>query len=332
MKKRVAFVLGVVFVLVFALTACGSEKNTQQSADNTANTEQAVIPAVDETVQEVETEPTKKPTPTTAPTQAQAIKVERLLLGLSENLKKFGSAELDMGLTMDLNLSDAEVDDLKSMEYYDGIELTNQISLKVSGELACGKTATSMNLDVELDEFGAVWGQNIIQYLQLSDSGEMKNYYFDDYAGIWYVYNEGEMSAPDLTEWALSIDLVDTRQLATKNVYEEIEMKEEADKYLVDGVISFERFRMFAGIANMFNQEIMNSLPKDMEVKLHMEFNKEDLSITVLSIYLDNLQPLTQKDRAQFSEMYFEMKYDISPEGAQIVVPAQVIDSAISAN
>lgn len=337
MKKKVVFLLCMMLLLALTVTACGSSENTEQPKNNAANeNQQEEIPAIDASTDDVDVtvgeEPTKEPTPTQAPTQAPAVKAERLLLGLSESMKKYGTAELDMGLTLDLNLSDAELDELESDEYFDGIELTNQISLKVKGTMACGKTATSMDLDVELDEFGAVWGQQILQYLQLSDSGEMMNYYYNDYEGIWYLYNEGEMTAPDLTEWAQSINLVDTRQLATKTVYKEIEMKEEADKYLVDGVIDFKRFKMFASIANMFNQEIMSALPDDMEIKLHMEFNKDDLSITVLSIYLDNLRPLTQNDRAQFSEMYFEMKYDISPNGAQIVIPAQVIDSAISAN
>lgn len=335
MKKKVMVLFGIMLVLCLALTACGSAENTEQPKNNAANEDlQEEIPAIDEASQEDETETTVEITPTSTPTPtpAPAVQVGRLLLGLSENMKEYGTAEMDMGLTAELNLSDDEIEMLASDEYFEGVEIVNKVTFALKGVLAGSKTAASIDLDVDMNEFGVAWHQDIEQYLQTSDSGELINYYFDDYAGSWYAYNEGEATPPDLTENAMSIGIIDTRQLAMKTVYQEIEMTEEVDKYLVDGTISFERFRMFAEIANFFNQEIMNSLPKDMEIKVHMEFDKETLAIRVLSIYLDNIRPMTQNDRAQFTELYIDIKFDITPNGAQIVIPPYVLDSVVSAN
>lgn len=333
MKKRLLLLLITALLGLMAFTACGSSEDTEQPKNNASNEDlQEEIPAIDSPSQEDETDVQPTPTSTPTPSPAPAVQVGRLLLGLSENMKEYGTVEMDMGLTAEINLSDEEIDMLASSDYFEGIEIVNKVEFAVKGTFAGSKTAASIDLDVDMNEFGAPWSQNIEQYLQTSESGDLINYYFDDYAGMWYAYNEGESTPPDLTDNAMSVGIIDTRQLATQTVYQEIEMTEEMDKYLVDGTISFERFRMFAEIANFFNQEIMNSLPKDMEIKVHMEFDKETLAISVLSIYLDNIRPLTQNDRAQFTELYIDMKFDITPNGAKIVIPAYILDSAVNAN
>ena len=334
MKKKLVLLFITALLGLMVFTACGSSENAEQTKNNAVNEDlQEEIPAIDSSTQDdtediAEVTPTSTPTPSPAP----AVQVGRLLLGLSEHMKEYGTVEMDMGITAEINLTDDEIEMLESNEYFEGIEIGNKIEFAVAGVFAGSKTAASIDLDVDINEFGAAMHQDIEQYLQTSESGELINYFFDASTGMWYAYNEGETTPPDLTDNAQSIGIIDTRQLATQTVYQEIEMTEDMDKYLVDGVISFERFRMFAEIANIFNQEIMNTLPKDMEIKVHMEFEKETLAISVLSIYLDNIRPLTQNDRAQFTELYIDMEFDITPNGANIVIPPYILDSAVNAN
>lgn len=331
MKKRVMLLLGIVLALVLALTACGSEENTEQPKNDVANENlQEEIPAFDEGLTEIEVEPTQASTPT--PTPTQAVKVERLLLGLGEYMKEYGSAELDMGMTVLLNMTDAEIEELKQSEIFENIEITSEFKLNATGLLTSSKDSSGIQLNIENNEFGYPWSRKVEQYLQLNENGEMMNYFFDEYEGTWYVYNEGEATPLDLTEWAESIGVINCRQLATKTVYQELELTEDVDKYLIDGSINFERFRMFASIANIFIPDIMNTLPNDLEIKIHMEFGKDDLGIRVMSIYLDNMRPMTQNDRMQFSEFYIDIKFDITPNGTRVQIPAYIIDSAVSAN
>lgn len=331
MKKRVMCFIGIMVVLCLALTACGSKESNEQPADKAANeSQQEEIPAIDAPVQEDEPESTTTPIPTPVPTkEPQKVKVGRLLLGLGGYMREYGSIEMDLGLTTTLNLTDAEIEELKNTGAFEEIEIGSDISMKAKGMFGCNKQAAGIELKIDMNQFGAVMHQDRAQYFYLSESGDVLDYYYDSYTGTWYQYNEGEMEIPDLTELVGIIDAINLKDLALEQVYQELVMTEDMDKYLVDGIISFDRFLLMASVANVFIPEIMNSLPDDLEIKVHMEFDQETLAIRVLSIYLDNIRPMTQTDRVQFSELYIDMKFDITPDGAKVVIPGEALDHAI---
>ena len=49
-------------------------------------------------------------------------------------------------------------------------------------------------------------------------------------------------------------------------------------------------------------------------------------------MYLANPKQITQNDMVQFSELRVDVKFNISPDGEKIVVPMDILNSAVSVN
>ena len=329
MKKRVVLLLSI--MLVLALTACGSSKNTEQPKNDVANeNQQEEIPAIGE-LQEDEEEVVATSTPTPTPAQ-ETVKVERLLLSLSEHMRELGNAELDMSLVLAENLSEEDIELMKEDEMFKDIEVTNEYIIRIKGDMACSKDSGVGDFDIDYDVYGYQMHEDYTNYFQRTDSGELIDYYYNVRDGVWYEYNEGENNVPDLTDMTDMLGVVDVAPLATKTVYKEITMVEDGDKYLVDGKIDFARFTKMTMFVNMFNQNVLNMMTDDLDIHVHMEFGKEDKALRVLSIYLADPKQLTPDDIAQFTELYLDVKYNVTADGQNVSIPMEVRENAIKEN
>lgn len=329
MKKRVVLLLSI--MLVLALTACGSSKNTEQPKNDVANeNQQEEIPAIGE-LQEDEEEVVVTSTPTPTPAQ-ETVKVERLLLGLGENMRELGTAELDMSMVFAENLSEEDIELMKEDEMFKDIEVTNEYIIRIKGDMACSKDSGVGDFDIDYDVYGYQMHEDYTNYFQRTDSGELIDYYYNVRDGVWYEYNEGETNVPDLTDMTDMLGVVDVAPLATKTVYKEITMVEDGDKYLVDGKIDFARFTKMTMFVNMFNQNVLNMMTDDLDIHVHMEFGKEDKALRVLSIYLADPKPLTPDDVAQFTELYLDVKYNVTADGQNVSIPMEVRENAVKEN
>ncbi len=329
MKKKITFLF--ITVLMLLVTACGSSENTEQPKNDVANeNQQEEIPAIGES-QEDEEEVVATSTPTPTPAQ-ETVKVERLLLGLGENMRELGTAELDMSLVLAENLTEEDIESIKEDEMFKDIEVTNEYIIRIKGNMACSKDSGVGDFDIDYDMYGYQMHEDYINYFQRTDSGELIDYYFSMMDGMWYEYNEGENNVPDLTDMTDMLGVVDVAPLATKTVYKEITMVEDGDRYLVDGKIDFARFTKMTMFVNMFNQNVLNMMTDNLDIHVHMEFGKEDKAIRVLSIYLADPKPLTPDDIAQFTELYLDVKYNVTPDGERVSIPLEVRDNAIKEN
>lgn len=331
MKKKLTLLLITMLMVLLVLTACGSSENTEQPKNNAANENlQEEIPAIGES-QEDEEEVVATSTPTPTPAQ-ETVKVERLLLGLGENMRELGTAELDMSLVLAENLTEEDIESIKEDEMFKDIEVTNEYIIRIKGDMACSKESGVGDFDIDYDMYGYKMHEDYVNYFQRTDSGELIDYYYNVRDGVWYEYNEGETNVPDLTDMTDMLGVVDVAPLATKTVYKEITMVEDGDKYLVDGKIDFARFTKMTMFVNMFNQNVLNMMTEDLDIHVHMEFGKEDKALRVLSIYLADPKPLTPDDIAQFTELYLDVKYNVTADGQNVSIPMEVRDNAIKEN
>lgn len=331
MKKKLTLLLITALMVLLVLTACGSSENTEQPKNNAANENlQEEIPAIGET-KEDEEEVVATSTPTPTPAQ-ETVKVERLLLGLGENMRELGTAELDMSMVFAENLSEEDIELMKEDEMFKDIEVTNEYIIRIKGDMACSKDSGVGDFDIDYDVYGYQMHEDYTNYFQRTDSGELIDYYYSIRDGVWYEYNEGENNVPDLTDMTDMLGVVDVAPLATKTVYKEITMVEDGDKYLVDGKIDFARFTKMTMFVNMFNQNVLNMMTDDLDIHVHMEFGKEDKALRVLSIYLADPKPLTPDDIAQFTELYLDVKYNVTADGQNVSVPMEVRENAIKEN
>lgn len=331
MKKKLTLLLITMLMVLLVLTACGSSENTEQPKNDVTNeNQQEEIPAIGES-QEDEEEVVATSTPTPTPAQ-ETVKVERLLLGLGENMRELGTAELDMSMVFAENLSEEDIELMKEDEMFKDIEVTNEYIIRIKGDMACSKDSGVGDFDIDYDVYGYQMHEDYTNYFQRTDSGELIDYYYNVRDGVWYEYNEGETNVPDLTDMTDMLGVVDVAPLATKTVYKEVTMVEDGDKYLVDGKIDFARFTKMTMFVNMFNQNVLNMMTDDLDIHVHMEFGKEDKALRVLSIYLADPKPLTPDDIAQFTELYLDVKYNVTADGQNVSVPMEVRENAIKEN
>lgn len=328
MKKKLVFLLIAVFMMML-FTACGSTENTEQPGNDVSNEKQEEIPAIDESQEEPEATPTPTLSPTPTP---EAIQPGRLMLGLSQNMREYGSAEIDLSIVLDMNLNDERIKMLEDSGYYDGIEIEPVFWLKANGNFASSKDAAMATLNMEQNQCGLVSPWSNSEYMQRNTDGDLLEYYFSAADGRWCVYNQGNSTTPDLTEWIEVFGVAQVSQLATMTVFEDIAVTEEGDKYFVDGMISFERFLKITEVGNSLYASGALLNPDDLEINVHAEFGKDDKKIQLLSMYLANPKQITQNDMAQISELRFDVKFNISPDGEKIVVPMDILNSAVSVN
>ena len=330
MKKRLALLFITVLMGLMVFTACGSTENTEQPGNNVSDEKQEEIPAINEKQEE---ELPATPTPTLSPTPTpEAIQPGRLMLGLSQNMREYGSAEIDLSMVLDMNLDDEQIKMLEDSGYYDGIEIEPVFWLKANGDFASSKDATRATLNMEQNQCGLVSKWSNSEYMQRNTDGDLLEYYFSAADGMWCVYNQGDSTTPDLTEWIEIFGVAQVSQLATMTVFEDIEVTEEGDLYFVDGTISFERFMKITDAVNSLFAGGVSFDSNDLEINVHAEFGKEDKKIQFLSMYLANPKQITQNDMVQFSELRFDVKFNISPDGEKIVVPMDILNSAVSVN
>ena len=328
MKKKLALLFITILMGVLVLTACGASENEElPKSDATNENLQEEIPAIGESQEEVVA--TSTPTPTPA---QENVKVERLLLGLGENMRELGTAELEMSLVLSENLSEEDIELIKEDEMFKDIEVTNEYIIRIKGDMACSKDSGVGDFDIDYDMYGYKMHEDYTNYFQRTDSGELIDYYYNIREGVWYEYNEGENNVPDLTDMTDMLGVVDVAPLATKTVYKEIAMVEDGDRYLVDGKIDFARFTMMTMFVNMFNQNVLNMMTDDLDIHVHMEFGKEDKALRVLSIYLADPKQLTPDDIAQFTELYLDVKYNVTADGQKVSIPMEVRENAIKEN
>jgi len=328
MKKKFVFLLIAVFMMLL-FTACGSTENTEQPGNNVSDEKQEEIPAIDEKQEE---EPTATPTPTLSPTPTpEVIQPGRLMLYLTEGMKEYGSAEIDLSIVADMNLTDDQIQMLKDSGYYEGIEIEPVVSVKATGNFASNKDAAMAELTVEQNQAGLLYQRTTRNYMQRNAEGDILEYYVGN-DGMWYVYNQGDTTTPDLTEWIDIFGVAQVSQLSISTVFEEIALTEEGNQYFVDGVISFDRFMKMTEAGSSFYTSGVQAVSGDLEINVHAEFGKADKQIRFLSMYLANPKQLTQKDEMQISELRFDVTFNISQDGAQIVVPMDIVNSAVSAN
>ena len=316
---------------LMVLTACGSSENTEQPGNNVSNEKQEEIPTIDESLQEEE--PAATPTPTLSPTPTpEVIQPGRLMLGLSQNMREYGSAEIDLSMVLDMNLNDEQIKMLEDSGYYNDIEIEPVFWLKANGNFASSKDATMATLNMEQNQCGLVSKWSNSEYMQRNTEGDLLDYYFSAAEGSWVVYNQGDTTTYDLTEWIEVFGVAQVAQLATMTVFEDIAVTEEGDKYFVDGIISFERFMLITEAVNSLFAGGVSFDSNDLKINVHAEFGKEDKKIQFLSMYLANPKQITQNDMVQFSELRFDVKFNISPDGEKIVVPMDILNSAVSVN
>ena len=330
MKKRLALLFITVLMGLMLFTACGSTENTEQPGNNVSDEKQEEIPAINEKQEE---ELPATPTPTLSPTPTpEAIQPGRLMLGLSQNMREYGSAEIDLSMVLDMNLDDEQIKMLEDSGYYDGIEIEPVFWLKANGNFASSKDAAMATLNMEQNQCGLVNPWSNSEYMQRNTDGDLLEYYFSAADGMWCVYNQGDSTTPDLTEWIEIFGVAQVSQLATMTVFEDIAVTEEGDLYFVDGTISFERFMKITEAVNSLFAGGVSFDSNDLEINVHAEFGKEDKKIQFLSMYLANPKQITQNDMVQFSELRFDVKFNISPDGEKIVVPMDILNSAVSVN
>ena len=330
MKKRLALLFITVLMGLMVFTACGSTENTEQPGNNVSDEKQEEIPAINEKQEE---ELPATPTPTLSPTPTpEVIQPGRLMLGLSQGMKEYGSAEIDLSMVLDMNLNDEQIKMLEDSGYYEDIEIEPVFWLKANGDFASSKDATRATLNMEQNQCGLVSKWSNSEYMQRNTEGDLLEYYFSAADGMWCVYNQGDSTTPDLTEWIEIFGVAQVSQLATMTVFEDIAVTEEGDKYFVDGIISFERFLKITEVGNSLYASGAPLNPDDLEINVHAEFGKDDKKIQFLSMYLANPKQLTQNDMAQISELRFDVKFNISPDGEKIVVPMDILNSAVSVN
>ena len=329
MKKKLTLLLITALTGLMVLTACGSSENTEQPGTNVSDEkQQEEIPAIDEKQEE---EPTATPTPTLSPTPTpEVMQPGRLMLGLSQNMKEYGSAEIDLSIVAELNLTDDQVEELKNTGYFDELEIEHIFGFKASGSFASNKDAARAELEIEQNQYGLVSQRMNREYMQRNTDGELLDYYISAADGMWYVYNQGDTTTPDLTEWLEIFGVAQVSQLSTMTVFEDITVTEEGNQYLVDGIMSFDRFMKMSDMTGMFYAEDLAKLPDDLQVNMHAEFGKEDKRIRFLTMYLANPKELAPNEWVQFSELRFDVKFNISPDGEKIVVPMDIVNSAVS--
>lgn len=331
MKKKLMLLLITALMGLMVLTACGSSENTEQPGNNVSNEKQEEIPTIDESLQEEE--PAATPTPTLSPTPTpEVIQPGRLMLGLSQNMREYGSAEIDLSMVLDMNLNDEQIKMLEDSGYYNDIEIEPVFWLKANGNFASSKDATMATLNMEQNQCGLVSKWSNSEYMQRNTEGDLLDYYFSAAEGSWVVYNQGDTTTYDLTEWIEVFGVAQVAQLATMTVFEDIAVTEEGDKYFVDGIISFERFMLITEAVNSLFAGGVSFDSNDLKINVHAEFGKEDKKIQFLSMYLANPKQITQNDMVQFSELRFDVKFNISPDGEKIVVPMDILNSAVSVN
>ena len=326
MKKKFAILLVAIFVLMM-FTACGSTENTEQSGNKVSDEKQEEISEIDEPLQE---EPTATPTPTLSPTPTpEAIQPGRLLLGLSQNMKEYGSAEIDMSVVVDVNLSENGREEMKASGYFDGVEIEDEVSYRMKGNVASNKDGASANLLITENYYGLKDDTIFAEYMQRNADGDLLDYYLS-VEDIWCVYSQGDTTTPDLTDWLELLGVAQVSQLTVVNVFENLALTEEGDQYLVDGMISFDRFMKITEIGDSFYANELAAVSGDLEVNVHAEFGKADKKIRLLSMYLANPKEMTQNDKLQFSELYCNVRFNISPDGERIVVPMDIVNSAVN--
>jgi hypothetical protein len=165
--------------------------------------------------------------------------------------------------------------------------------------------------------------------MQRNADGDLLDYYLS-VEDIWCVCSLGDTTTPDLTHWLELISVAQVSQLAVVNVFENLVLTEEGDQYLVDGMISLDRFMKITEVGDSFYANELAAVSGDLEVNVHAEFGKADKNIRLLSMYLANPKKMTQNDRLQFSELYCNVRFNISPDGAKIVVPMDIVNSAVN--
>ena len=144
MKKRLALLFITVLMGLMVFTACGSTENTEQPGNNVSDEKQEEIPAINEKQEE---ELPATPTPTLSPTPTpEVIQPGRLMLNLSQNMKEYGSAEIDMSIVLDMNLNDEQIKMLEDSGYYNDIEIEPVFWLKANGSFASSKDAAMAHL------------------------------------------------------------------------------------------------------------------------------------------------------------------------------------------
>ena len=326
MKKKFAILLVAIFVLMM-FTACGSTENTEQPGNKVSDEKQEEISEIDEPLQE---EPTATPTPTLSPTPTpEVIQPGRLLLGLSQNMKEYGSAEIDMSVVVDVNLSENGREEMKASGYFDGVEIEDEVSYRMKGNVASNKDGASANLLITENYYGLKDDRIFAEYMQRNADGDLLDYYLS-VEDIWCVYVQGDTTTPDLTDWLELLGVAQVSQLTVVNVFENLALTEEGDQYLVDGMISFDRFMKITEIGESFYANELAAVSGDLEVNVHAEFGKADKKIRLLSMYLANPKEMTQNDKLQFSELYCNVRFNISPDGERIVVPMDIVNSAVN--
>jgi len=326
MKKKFAILLVAIFVLMM-FTACGSTENTEQPGNKVSDEKQEEISEIDEPLQE---EPTATPTPTLSPTPTpEVIQPGRLLLGLSQNMKEYGSAEIDMSVVVDVNLSENGREEMKASGYFDGVEIEADVSYRMNGNIASNKDGASAELLITENYYGLKDDTIFAEYMQRNADGDLLDYYLS-VEDIWCVYSQGDTTTPDLTDWLELLGVAQVSQLTVVNVFENLALTEEGDQYLVDGMISFDRFMKITEIGESFYANELAAISGDLEVNVHAEFGKADKKIRLLSMYLANPKEMTQNDKLQFSELYCNVRFNISPDGEKIVVPMDIVNSAVS--
>ena len=327
MKKRLALLFITVLMGLMVFTACGSTENTEQPGNNVSDEKQEEIPAINEKQEE---ELPATPTPTLSPTPTpEVIQPGRLLLGLSQNMKEYGSAEIDMSVVVDVNLSENGREEMKASGYFDGVEIEAEVSYRMNGNIASNKDGASAELLITENYYGLKDDRIFAEYMQRNADGDLLDYYLS-VEDIWCVYSQGDTTTPDLTDWLELLGVAQVSQLTVVNVFENLALTEEGDQYLVDGMISFDRFMKITEIGESFYANELAAVSGDLEVNVHAEFGKADKKIRLLSMYLANPKEMTQNDKLQFSELYCNVRFNISPDGERIVVPMDIVNSAVN--
>ena len=226
MKKKLTLLLITALTGLMVLTACGSSENTEQPGTNVSDEkQQEEIPAIGD--QSQEEEPTATPTPTLSPTPTpEVIQPGRLMLGLSQSMREYGSAEIDMSIVLDVNLNDEQIKMLEDSGYYNDIEIEPVFWLKANGNFASSKDAAMATLNMEQNQSGLVSKWSNSEYMQRNTEGDLLEYYFSAAEGSWVVYNQGDSTTPDLTEWIEIFGVAQVSQLATMTVFEDIAVTE----------------------------------------------------------------------------------------------------------